>query len=104
METICALILLCSICGAIFIYKELLGKKIESRKKDEATSHLRKITEKIMPNNPCMTVSPNSELHCLKPATHIYAGLSICSDCAEKFVGAIPPPERFDFEKQVVLA
>lgn len=104
METICASILLCSICGAIFIYKELLDKKIESRKKDEAISHLRKITEKLMPDNPCMAVSPDSGLHCLKPATHIYAGLSICSDCAKKFAKAIPSPERFDFEKQTVAA
>jgi hypothetical protein len=89
----------------------ILIQFVRSRKRDKISkendkinagviSDFKKIVEKLLPANPCMTFSPKTELHCMKPSSYIYAGLPLCADCAEKFIanGANPPPTKFDFK------
>ncbi|HBR79235.1 MAG: hypothetical protein UR66_C0004G0084 [Candidatus Moranbacteria bacterium GW2011_GWE1_35_17] len=73
----------------------------EIQQKDANIVHLEKIVDRLMPENPCRT-SLRSGIHCMKPATHIYAGIDLCDDCAQnlKNNGANPPPVRFNFEAQ----
>ncbi|MFZ2835008.1 MAG: hypothetical protein WAZ64_03140 [Candidatus Moraniibacteriota bacterium] len=50
-------------------------------------------------NNPCQTFSPKTKKYCGQESTHVYAGLQICTACAEQLNagGANPPPTKFNF-------
>jgi hypothetical protein len=88
-------------CCVLFFHSRDQSKKI--REKNIHISALEKLVNQLMPVEPCMTVSSQSGIYCLKPATHYYAGVPICSKCAEEFIsyGANPPPFPIPASKTV---